>query len=179
MPDAELALLADRLTDRLAHEQLGACYYAVLASKANALTAEAECPVGEGLEELVEDERGLVQLLRDALIEFGGEPDSVRSLGTLDATVEATRLLAVVADPHRSISDSLEAVLAEELRGRESWQTLAELAAALGHRALAERCAAARDVEDGHVRRLREWLARRPGGTRDLEREPEGDGGAA
>ncbi len=179
MPDAELELVTRRLGERLVHEQLAACYYGILACKAGALGAPAGGPGPEHLEELVQEERHLAELLRQTLIDLGGEPDRLRALESLEATVSATRLLALVADPRRSVLASMEALLVAELADRASWDTLADLTAAFGRADLAERCRAARALEDRHVTQLRTWLADRADPLRDVEREPGAEGGAA
>lgn len=177
MPDAALGPLVDKLAERLAYEQLGACYWAVLVSKANALGPLGGRPYVEELEEVLDEAHALMDALRASLADLGGERAVVRSPGAT-ATLEATRILALIADPRRSVLDSLEVVLVAKLADRAGWQALVELASSLGRADIAARCQEAWTREDQHVGRLRAWLAGRADPVRALERELGGDSGA-
>jgi hypothetical protein len=174
MSDAAPGPLVQLLARLLATAELGACYCAVLAAKANVLGPDRP----KELEELRQEEEAAVGMLRASLAELGGDPDAFRGPCTPDQALDVARTLALLADPGRGLLESLEPLLAVKVAERAAWHAVTELAAARGRPELAASCGEARARQDHLLDRLQAWLAERAGPARDLVRDLGGHGGA-
>jgi len=65
----------------------------------------------------------------------------------------------VLADPSRTLIESVEAIAMAELTDNECWETRAGLVRLGGREDLAERCDAALATEEEHLDTVRTWLA--------------------
>ncbi len=153
-----MALLADKIGERLAFERAGTRLYDSLLLKHGTAGGFAGGPSVDDLLRHRDEEFWHVQILTDALRRLDADPTAVTPSADLGA-VASSGVLAAIADPRTTLAQSLEAMLVAELVDEDGWTRLIELTRALGQSELSstfETCAA---TEATHLRAVHDWLA--------------------
>ena len=153
-----LAVLLDKLGERLAFERQGTRLYEAFLQKCESLTLEdASGPTIEELRHICEEELEHFHLLQNAIIALGGDA-TVQTPSADVAGVLSHGVMQVVSDPRTTIPQTLQAMLTAELVDNDGWQMLQDLAAELGQDDLEEQCGKAYEEEQEHLEKVREWL---------------------
>jgi rubrerythrin len=150
-------IFLDKLGERLAFERSGVRLYDALLSKFDAFGTWKNGPARADLEEIRKDEFAHFMMLRQAMVDLGGDPTAVTPSADVHG-VASQGLVAVLADPRTTLGQSLEAILVAELVDNDCWENLSDLATALGKEELAEKFQDALTEEREHLRRVRSWL---------------------
>ena len=153
-----LAVLLDKLGERLAFERQGTRLYEAFLQKCESLALEdASGPSIEELRHICEEELEHFHLLQNAIIALGGDA-TVQTPSADVAGVLSHGVMQVVSDPRTTIPQTLQAMLTAELVDNDGWQMLQDLAAELGQDDLEEQCGKAYEEEQEHLEKVREWL---------------------
>ena len=153
-----LAVLLDKLGERLAFERQGTRLYEAFLQKCESLTLEdASGPTIEELRHICEEELEHFHLLQNAIIALGGDA-TVQTPSADVAGVLSHGVMQVVSDPRTTIPQTLQAMLTAELVDNDGWQMLQDLAAELGQDDLEAQCGKAYEEEQEHLEKVREWL---------------------
>jgi rubrerythrin len=153
-----LAVLLDKLGERLAFERQGTRLYEAFLQKCESLTLEESSgPSVEELRHICEEELEHFHLLQNAIIALGGDA-TVQTPSADVAGVLSHGVMQVVSDPRTTIPQTLQAMLTAELVDNDGWQMLQDLAAELGQDDLEEQCRRAYEEEQEHLEKVRDWL---------------------
>lgn len=153
-----LTIFVDQLGERLAFERSGTRLYEALISKYKSLSsALSGGPTLAELERIRDEEHAHLLLLRDALVEIGGDPTAETPSADVSG-VMSHGLIQVVGDPRTTLPQALQAVLAAELVDNDGWSLLISLAERLDQIELAHRFEIAFEDEDRHLSEARRWL---------------------
>jgi rubrerythrin len=147
----------DLLGERLAYERTGARLYDALLCKLAAADPRPGGPTREGVEQIRDEELQHLVLVKGAIESLGGDPTVVTPSADV-AGVSAMGWVQALADPRVTLTEALKVMLAAELADNDAWQTLADVAAGLGHDQLATSFRDALAEEDDHLARVRTWL---------------------
>jgi hypothetical protein len=156
--DAKLALLLDKLGERLAFERTGVRLYEGVISKHIAYGGFPGGPSAEELAQHRDEELGHFHMLVEAVRSLDGDPLAV----TPSADVSLTSGIGVgrvIADPRATLLQSLDALLVAELVDNDGWDALIGLAEASGRAELAAAFGNARSTEERHLADVRRWIA--------------------
>jgi rubrerythrin len=163
---ASMAMLLDKLGERIAFERTGTRLYGAVITKYLALTnaGGAPLPPSEGGEPALEtlqriraQELQHFQMLSRCVEELGGDPTAMTPCADVTSTA-SSGLLQVVTDPRTTLAQSLSAVLTAELTDNAGWELLSELADLAGQNQLTESFAEAVAVEAEHLEVVQAWL---------------------
>jgi rubrerythrin len=154
---AGMAVLLDKLSERLAFERTGTRLYDALINKCEVLGESSPGPTVAQLQEIREDERRHFLLLNRAITTLGGDP-TVQSPCADTVQVASLGLLQVLTDPRTSVHQCLQAILTAELTDNDGWQMLINLAGELGHAEMAAEFQTALASEETHLASVRGWL---------------------
>ena len=153
-----LAVLLDKLGERLAFERQGTRLYEAFLQKCESLALEdGSGPSVEELRHICDEELEHFHLLQNAITALGGDA-TVQTPSADIAGVLGHGVMQVVSDPRTTIPQTLQAMLTAELVDNDGWQMLQELAAELGQDDLEEQCGRAYEEEQEHLEKVREWL---------------------
>jgi rubrerythrin len=153
-----LAVLLDKLGERLAFERQGTRLYEAFLQKCESLNLDsASGPSAEELRHICEEELEHFHLLQNAITALGGDA-TVQTPSADVAGVLSHGVMQVVSDPRTTIPQTLQAMLTAELVDNDGWQMLQDLAAELGQDDLEEQCGKAYEEEQEHLEKVREWL---------------------
>ncbi|MEX0802057.1 MAG: ferritin-like domain-containing protein [Candidatus Binatia bacterium] len=153
-----LALLLDKLGERLAFERQGTRLYQAFLQKYESLNVEDGAgPSHDELQHICEEELEHFKLLQKAITKLGGDA-TVQTPSADVAGVLSHGVLQIVGDPRTTLSQTLQAMLNAELVDNDGWQLLQEVAAELGQNDLEELCGKAIEEEQEHLEKVREWL---------------------
>jgi rubrerythrin len=152
-----MAVLFDKLGERLAFERQGTRFYEAFLDKLQAKQTSGPGPSLDDLRHICDEELEHFKLLQHAITELGGDP-TVQTPSADVAGVLSHGVLQIVIDPRTTIAQTLEAVLNAELADNDGWEMLAHLAGELGHSDLEEKCEKAFDQEQEHLANVRAWL---------------------
>ena len=153
-----LAVLLDKLGERLAFERQGTRLYEAFLQKCESLTLEdASGPSVEELRHICEEELEHFHLLQNAITALGGDA-TVQTPSADVAGVLSHGVMQVVSDPRTTIPQTLQAMLTAELVDNDGWQMLQDLAGELGQDDLEEQCRKAYEEEQEHLEKVRDWL---------------------
>jgi rubrerythrin len=178
--DDNVAVLLDKLGERLAFERQGTRLYEAFIQKVEGLPMDdANTPEIDSLNHIRDEEREHFALLQRAIVELGGDATMVTPSADV-AGVMSHGILQIVSDPRTTIAQSLQALLTAELADNDGWQMLQNLSDQLGHSDLAEQCGEALEQEQEHLENVRGWLSgmilsEAVGGFRQMESEAEGE----
>lgn len=162
--DARLALLVDKLGERLAFERAGVRLYEGVISKHMAYGGFPGGPSAEELEHHREEELEHFHMLVEAVRSLDGDPLAVTPSADVSLTSSAG-VAQVVSDPRSTLLQSLDALLVAELVDNDGWDTLAALAERAGRDELAAAFGNAKATEDRHLEEVRRWIAAGNGRT--------------
>lgn len=157
--DDRIAVLLDKLGERLAFERQGTRLYEAFIQKLEAMPLNDEnAPSAENLRHICDEELEHFKLLQGAIVELGGDA-TVQTPSADVAGVLCHGALQIVSDPRTTVAQSLQAALTAELADNDGWQMLQELAEQLGHADLGEQCAKAYQEEQEHLEVVRTCLS--------------------
>lgn len=155
----KLAVLLDKLGERLAFERQGTRLYQTFIQKLEAMPADDEnAPSADELRHICDEELEHFRLLQRAITDLGGDATAMTPSADV-AGVISHGVLQVACDPRTTIAQTLQAVLTAELADNDGWQMLQQLAAELGHADLEKQCEKAFEQEQEHLQNVRSWLA--------------------
>ncbi len=157
---AAMAVLLDKMSERLAFERMGTRLYEAFINKCETLGDEANGMTAADLQEIRDEEHRHFMLLTEAVTELGGDP-TVQSPCADVAAVASMGIMQVLTDPRTTVTQSLNALLTAELTDNAGWEMLIELADEVGQEALSERFTEALDNEQRHLDSVRAWLTDR------------------
>lgn len=152
------AVLLDKLGERLAFERSGVRLYDLLLSKLEAYGSWDGGPTREDLEQIRAEELEHFHMLKEILEELGADATAVTPSADLHGVI-GHGLPAAVADPRTSLLQCLEAVLVAELVDSDCWESLEDLALAVGEDDLVPHIVHAIEQEREHLRKVRLWYA--------------------
>jgi len=155
--DTGLAVLLDKLSERLAFERMGTRLYEALFNKCETLGETSPGPTLEEIEHIGREEMEHFLLLNRTITEMGGDP-TVQSPCADVAGVASLGLMQVVTDPRSSMAQCLQAILTAELTDNAGWELLMKLAESLGYDDLKESFEEASRNEETHLQNVRTWL---------------------
>jgi hypothetical protein len=154
---AGMAVLLDKLSERLAFERMGTRLYDALINKCEVLGESSPGPTLAQLREIREEELRHFLLLNGAVTSLGGDP-TVMSPCADTAQVASLGILQVLTDPRTSVPQCLQAILTAELTDNDGWQMLINLAGELGFAEMATEFRGALANEEKHLTSVRGWL---------------------
>jgi rubrerythrin len=153
-----LAVLLDKLGERLAFERQGTRLYEAFLQKCESVALDSGSgPSVEDLRHICEEELEHFHLLQNAITALGGDA-TVQTPSADVAGVLSHGVMQVVSDPRTTIPQTLQAMLTAELVDNDGWQMLQDLAAELGQDDLEEQCRRAYEEEQEHLEKVRDWL---------------------
>jgi rubrerythrin len=148
----------DKLGERLAFERTGVRLYDALLAKFDVLGSWEGGPTRDLLVEFREDELRHFHVVKSAMESLGADPTALTPSGDI-VGVEGMGLVQVITDPRTTLPQALHAQLVAELTDAEGWDMLADLAASLGHDAMADDFRDALRAEEKHLAHVRQWVA--------------------
>lgn len=161
---AELALLLDKMGERLQFERSGVrLYEALIAKRKQHSVAGSRKPNGaalpplDELQQILNDELVHFMLLQQMIFELGGDPTVVTPSADI-VTILGQGPTKVVTDPRTDITQALQAILAVELQDNDGWRLLIELAQTTGHNDLVPAMECALLDEETHLKLVRKWV---------------------
>ncbi|HEU5133168.1 MAG TPA: ferritin-like domain-containing protein [Pyrinomonadaceae bacterium] len=155
---AGMAVLLDKLSERLAFERTGVRLYEALLNKCQTLGESAPGPTLEDIEHIGSEELEHFLLINNAIIEIGGDP-TVQSPSADVVGVASTGILQVLTDPRSSLAQCLQVMLTAELTDNDGWQLLIKLADNLGYEEMKAEFETALANEEEHLVNVRNWLS--------------------
>jgi rubrerythrin len=149
-----MAVLMDKLGERMAFERAGTRLYDALIVKC-AADRSARIPAKE-LKHIRDEEAVHFALIGAAIQSLGGDPTA--QTPSADVTgVEGMGLMQVLSDPKTTLAQALHAILVAEMTDNAAWDELIELTAQAGNEELVERFTEARDEEQEHLEKVQAW----------------------
>jgi bacterioferritin (cytochrome b1) len=156
--EAGMAVLLDKLSERLAFERMGTRLYEVLLNKCETLGESSPGPTIEEIRHIGEEELEHFLMLNRTITEIGGDP-TVESPSADIAGVASMGIMQVLTDPRSSMAQCLQVLLTAELTDNAGWQLLIELADNLGYQEMKAEFETALANEEEHLQNVRNWLA--------------------
>jgi rubrerythrin len=157
--DNRMAVLLDKLGERLAFERQGTRLYEAFVQKVESIPVdEPNAPEVENLRHICGEELEHFELLQQAIVKLGGDA-TVETPSADIAGVLSHGVLQVVSDPRTTIAQTLQAILTAELADNDGWHMLRDLTEQLGYDDLAKQCAEALQQEQEHLESVRTWLS--------------------
>jgi rubrerythrin len=155
----KMAVLLDKLGERLAFERQGARLYETFIHKVEATgRGDDNGPTVDELRHICDEELEHFHLLQKAITELGGDATAMTPSADVAAVI-SQGVVKVACDPRMTIAQTLQAVLTAELADNDGWQMLQQLAAELGQNDLEKQCEKALEQEQEHLQNVRSWLA--------------------
>lgn len=151
------SVLLDKIGERMQFERTGTRLYEALLSKFDAAPAMPNGPTRARLEEIYAEEEQHFVMLREAMVQMGGDPTAVTPSADV-AGVLSMGVPQVLLDARTTFPQSLEAILLAELADNDGWTLLIQLARELGQDELAHRFGVALAEEEEHLRDVRAWV---------------------
>lgn len=156
--DAGLAVLLDKLSERLAFERMGTRLYEALINKVEIVGESQPGPTLSELQQIRDEELRHFLLLKSAITTLGGDP-TVQSPCADVAGVASLGILQVLTDPRTSVTQCLQAILTAELTDNDGWRLLINLSDTLGYTEMVNNFQAALENEEQHLTNVRGWLS--------------------
>ena len=153
-----MAVLLDKLSERLAFERTGTRLYEALLNKCEMLGEVAPGPTLEQIEQIGREELEHFLLLNDTIAGLGGDP-TLQSPCADVAGVTSMGILQVLTDPRSSMAHCLQAMLTAELTDNAGWELLIKLADNLGYDEMKTEFEGALADEERHLLNVRTWLS--------------------
>ncbi len=169
--ERDLAMLLDKLGERLAFERMGVRLYEALMDKLENGEAFEGGPSREDLEHIRREEGEHFLLLDEVIRAQGGDPTMMTPCANL-AGVESMGVHSVVVDPRTTLAQGLHAILVVELADHAGWELLLELTRHIGALDLTRRFQHALEQEQEHLRMVRSWLSAHALGPNGLSPPP-------
>lgn len=156
--EAGMAVLLDKLSERLAFERTGTRLYEALLNKCEMLGEEEPGPTLEDIQHIGREELEHFLLLNETITQLGGDP-TVQSPSADVAAVASLGIIQVLTDPRSSMSQCLQAMLTAELTDNAGWELLIKLADNLGYTDMTAEFQTALKNEEEHLQNVRNWLS--------------------
>jgi hypothetical protein len=154
-----MAVLLDKLSERLAFERQGTRLYEAFIQKVEAMAIEdSDGPNVEELRHIYDEELEHFKLLQKAIVELGGDA-TVQSPSADVAGVLSHGAMQIMSDPRTTVAQALQAALTAELADNDGWEMLQDLAQQLGHDDLAAQASQAFEEEQEHLEAVRTWIS--------------------
>jgi bacterioferritin (cytochrome b1) len=153
-----MAVLLDKLSERLAFERMGTRLYEALLNKVEMLGESEPGPTLEDIEHIGSEELEHFLLLNRTIEDIGGDP-TVQSPCADVAGVASMGIMQVLTDPRTSLPQCLQAILTAELTDNAGWELLIKLADNLGHDEMKAEFEEALAHEEEHLQNVRAWLS--------------------
>lgn len=157
---AGMAVLLDKLSERLAFERTGTRLYDALINKCAVMGDSSQGPTLAELQQIRDEELQHFLLINKAITTLGGDP-TVQSPCADVTGVASLGLLQVLTDPRTSVTQCLQAILTAELTDNAGWELLITLADNLGYNELVIEFETALGHEREHMVSVRGWLTER------------------
>src|SRR5829696_76174 len=155
---AGMAVLLDKLSERLAFERMGTRLYEALLNKCETLGEETPGPTLEDIEHIGSEELEHFLLINRTITELGGDP-TVQSPCADMAGVASMGIMQVLTDPRSSMAHCLQAMLTAELTDNAGWELLIKLADNLGYDDVKAEFETAFEHEQRHLLNVTNWLS--------------------
>jgi bacterioferritin (cytochrome b1) len=152
-----MAVILDKLSERLAFERMGTRLYEALINKVEVLGESAPGPTFAELQKIRDEELQHFLLLNRSIAALGGDP-TVQSPCADVAGVASLGILQVLTDPRTSVTQCLQALLTAELTDNDGWLLLINLADNLGYPELVKDFQSALEHEEEHLVKVRGWV---------------------
>jgi rubrerythrin len=166
-----MAVLLDKIGERLAYERSGARLYDALVIKLDASHTHDESITLKELEHIRDDELRHAGILAAAMQQLGGDPTAMTPCADVTG-VASSGFVAVLTDAKSTLTQCLGTMLTVELGDFAGWTLLIELAEHLGQSELAETFRDCAAEESEHERKIREWVRVSVIGQADREEDP-------
>jgi rubrerythrin len=156
LPDPQegaMAVLMDKLGERLAFERSGARLYDALLVKCETLGGAIPA---KDVQHIRDEEATHFALLGAAIQSLGGDPTQQTPCADI-AGVEGMGLMQVLTDPKTTLGQALHAILVAEMTDNAGWDELVTLTEQAGNDDLVKRFAKARDEEQEHLEKVQRW----------------------
>ena len=155
---AGMAVLLDKLGERLAFERMGTRLYEALLNKCQTLGEQTPGPTLEEIQHIGSEELEHFLMLNRIITDIGGDP-TVVSPGADVAGVASLGIMQVLTDPRSSMPQCLQALMTAELTDNAGWELLIELADGLGYNDMKTEFETALVHEEEHLQNVRDWLS--------------------
>lgn len=153
-----MAVLLDKLSERLAFERMGTRLYEALRNKCEMLGEVAPGPTLEEIDQIGREELEHFLLLNDTIAGLGGDP-TLQSPCADAIGVASMGIVQVLTDPRSSMAHCLSAMLTAELTDNAGWELLIKLADNLGYDEMKTEFEGALAAEERHLLNVRTWLS--------------------
>ena len=153
-----MAVLLDKLSERLAFERMGTRLYEALYNKCQALGEMSPGPTLEQIQEIGSEELDHFLLINDTIAGLGGDP-TVESPCADVIGVASMGIMQVLTDPRTTIPQCLSAMLTAELTDNAGWELLIELADNLGYDEMKTEFETCLQHEERHLQNVRNWVS--------------------
>lgn len=155
---AGMAVLFDKLSERLAFERMGTRLYEALLNKCETLGESSPGPTLDEIRHIGQEELEHFLLINQTITDLGGDP-TVESPCADVAGVASMGILQVLTDPRTSVTQCLQAMLTAELTDNAGWELLIELADGLGFQEIKTEFETALAHEEEHLQKVRDWVS--------------------
>lgn len=155
--EAGMAVLLDKLSERLAFERMGTRLYEALLNKCVTLGEAVPGPTVEEIMHIGQEELAHFLMLNRVVTEIGGDP-TVESPSADVAAVASMGIMQILTDPRSSMTQCLQAMLTAELTDNDGWLLLIKLADNLGYEELKVEFETALENEEQHLQNVRAWV---------------------
>lgn len=156
--EAGMAVLLDKLSERLAFERMGTRLYEALLNKCEALGETSTATTVEDIRQIGSEELEHFLMLNETITELGGDP-TVESPSADVAAVASMGIMQVLTDPRSSMAQCLQVLLTAELTDNAGWELLIELADNMGFQDMKTEFETALVHEEEHLQNVRNWLS--------------------
>lgn len=155
---AGMAVLLDKLSERLAFERMGVRLYEALLNKCETLGESTPGPTLDDVKRIGTEELEHFLMLNQTITDLGGDP-TVESPSADIAGVASMGIMQVLTDPRSSVPQCLQALLTAELTDNAGWELLIELTSSLGYDDMRVQFETALVHEEEHLQNVRDWLS--------------------
>jgi len=149
-----MAVLMDKLGERMAFERAGARLYDALMVKCAA--DPSKLVAAKDLKQIRDEEAVHFALVGAAIQSLGGDPTAQTPAADITG-VEGAGLMQVLTDPKTTVAQALHAILVAEMIDNAAWDELIELTEQAGNDELVARFSKARDEEQEHLEKVQDW----------------------
>ena len=156
--EAGMAVLLDKLSERLAFERMGTRLYEAFFNKCQALGESSPGPTLAEIHEIGSEELDHFLLINDTIAGLGGDP-TLESPCADVIGVASMGIMQVLTDPRTTIPQCLSALLTAELTDNAGWELLIELAENLGYDEMKTEFETCLQHEERHLQNVRNWLS--------------------
>src|ERR1043165_6184721 len=154
--ESGMAVVLEKLSERLAFERMGTRLYEALYNKCEALGETLPGPTLEEIQEIGSEELEHFILINDTIAGLGGDP-TVESPCADVIGVASLGIMQVLTDPRTTIPQCLSAMLTAELPDNAGRELFIELADNLGYDEMKTEFETCLQHEERHLQNVRNW----------------------